>query len=81
MVGISCDTPEENAAFKAKFDFPYSLLCDTDRSVSRTYGAIESDDATHPKRISYLIDSEGNIKKAYATVTPADHPDEVLGDI
>lgn len=44
------------------------------------WGAADSADA-NPKRISYLIDPNGRIKKAYAKVTPADHPDEVLADI
>jgi peroxiredoxin len=36
--------------------------------------------AGYAKRISYLIDEQGNILKAYAKVKPADHPDEVLRD-
>jgi len=81
IVGISCDTTAENAAFREKFDFPYDLLCDVDRSVSMAYGAADSADTKHPKRISYLIDSTGKIRKAYATVKPADHPDQVLTDL
>ena len=53
VVGISCDTPEENAAFKDKFDFPYDLLCDVGKEVAVAYGAAASDDAGNPKRISF----------------------------
>jgi peroxiredoxin Q/BCP len=80
VLGVSCDTQQENAAFRQKFSFPYDLLCDIDRSMSLDYGAVDSADA-RPKRISYLIDGQGRIKKAYATVTPADHPDQVLADL
>lgn len=80
IIGISCDTPAENLAFKEKFDFPYDLLCDESREASMAWGAADAPDAK-PKRISYLIDENGNIKKAYETVTPADHPDQVLGDL
>jgi len=45
------------------------------------YGAADSPDAKHPGRISYLIDADGVITKAYEKVTPADHPDEVLADL
>ena len=48
--------------------------------MSIAYGAAEADSA-RPKRISYLIDTEGRIKKVYGKVTPADHPDEVLRDL
>ena len=81
MLGISCDTPAENLAFKNKFDFPFDLLSDEDRSVSVAYGAADSADAKHPSRISYLIDPQGQIKKVYGKVKPADHPEEVLADV
>ncbi len=81
MLGVSCDTPEENRAFREKFGFPFDLLCDTDRTMSRAWGAIESDDQPRPSRISYLVDPEGRIGKVYAKVVPAEHPEEVLGDL
>ena len=80
IVGVSFDAPADNRAFQSKFDFPYDLLCDTDKAMSIAYGAAAAD-ASHPSRISYLIDAEGKVLKAYATVKPADHPDEVLADL
>ncbi|MBU09756.1 MAG: hypothetical protein CME13_17530 [Gemmatimonadetes bacterium] len=80
ILGISCDSLEENKAFKEKFDFPYDLLCDTDKSVSVAYGA-SPDTSTNASRISYIIDGDGKIAKVYETVKPADHPDEVLADL
>ena len=81
ILGASFDTPEENKAFKEKFDFPFDLLCDAGRNVGLAYGAADSASAGHPARISYLIDPQSRIARVYAGVTPADHPGEVLGDI
>ena len=81
IVGVSCDTPAENRAFRAKFGFPFDLLCDEDRSVSMRYGAAESAEQGYPARISYLIDPEGRIARVYGTVKPADHPGEALAAI
>ncbi len=81
IVGISCDTPAENLAFRVKFDFPYDLLCDPTRTVSQVYGAADAADTQYPARISYLIDAEGRIEKVYDQVDPAGHPDQVLADI
>ena len=81
ILGASFDTPEENKAFKEKFDFPFDLLCDADRNVGLAYGAADSASAGHPARISYQIDPQSRIARVYASVTPADHPGEVLGDI
>ena len=56
-------------------------MSDTTRAVSRAYGALGEDDAAYPARISYLIDADGNIARAYAEVEPASHPDQVLADL
>ena len=69
---------EENAAFAKKFDFNFPLLCDTDRAVGLTYGACDSADAQYANRISFLIDGEGKIVKAYPNVDASKHPEEVL---
>ena len=81
ILGASFDTPEENRAFRDKFDFPYDLLCDTDRKIGLAYGAADSADAGYAARVSFLIDPEGRIARAYGAVTPAAHPAEVLNDI
>lgn len=81
VLGISCDTTDENRAFREKFDFPFKLLSDTDRTVSLAYGAVDSTDGGYPARISYLIGPDGTVRKAYAKVSPADHPGEVLRDL
>ncbi len=45
------------------------------------YGACDTRDAQSANRISYLIDGDGKIVKAYPKVDAARHPDEVLRDI
>ena len=81
ILGASFDTPDENRAFKEKFDFPFDLLCDVDRKVGLAYGATDSADAGYPARVSFLIDPEGRVARAYGSVKPAAHPGEVLNDI
>ena len=80
-MGISFDTVEENAAFAKKFSFPYALLCDTTRSIGLAYGACQDAGAGFANRISYLIDEEGKVQRAYASVNPRVHPAEVLADL
>ena len=78
IVGVSCDSPADNRAFRDKFDFPFDLLSDEDRSVSMRYGAAENEDQQYPSRVSYLIDPEGRIARVYGKVVPAEHPEEVI---
>ena len=79
-MGISFDTPDANKMFRDKFEFPYDLLCDTSKATSIAYGVADADSRT-PSRMSVLIAPDGKVAKAYATVKPADHPDQVLTDL
>jgi thioredoxin-dependent peroxiredoxin len=67
ILGISFDTPEENKAFKDKFDFPFRLLSDNDEQVGVKYEVRDpgTEKVHFAKRIAYLIDPEGVIRKSY----------------
>lgn len=78
---MSFDTVAENAAFAQKCQFPFLLLCDTTRAIGLAYGACDNANAGYAKRISYVIDEEGKIEKAYNSVSPRNHPAEVLADL
>ncbi len=81
MLGVSNDAPAKNKTFKAKHEFPFDLLCDEDLTVAVAYHAAPDAGAGRANRISYLIGPGGVIKKAYAKVKAADHPEQVLGDL
>ena len=78
---MSFDTVAENAAFSQKYQFPFLLLCDTSRAIGLAYGACDDAQAGYAKRISYLLDEQGKIQKAYESVSPRSHPAEVLADL
>ena len=80
VLGVSFDSVEANAAFAKKFDFPYKLLCDTDRKLGIAYGACADAKAGYANRISYLIDEQGKVKAVYQKVSPGEHPKQVLAD-
>ena len=70
-----------NAAFAEKFDFPYPLLCDTEREVCLAYGSCQDKSDGASKRYSYVIGADGKILQVYDSVKPAEHIDEVLSFI
>jgi thioredoxin-dependent peroxiredoxin len=80
-LGVSFDPVEDNAAFASKYAFPFTLLSDTDRAVGLAYGACDSLKAAYAERISYVIDEQGRILRAYAQVDPRVHAAEVLADL
>jgi peroxiredoxin Q/BCP len=77
VLGISADSPQSHVAFKDKYDLNFTLLSDTKKEVIKMYDA----GGAFTRRISYLIDPKGIIKKAYSKVVPAEHPEQVLNDI
>ena len=70
ILGASFDTVEEQKRFADDQNFPYPLLANTDKSVGAAYDAVRQEgekyfEAEIPRRISYLIDPQGRIAKAY----------------
>jgi peroxiredoxin Q/BCP len=79
VLGVSFDSPEKNRGFAEKNGLPFRLLSDRDHELARSVGASR---ALIPaaKRISYLVDSDGVVLKAYPKVDPGSHAQEVLDD-
>lgn len=78
ILGASFDDREANERFAAKFDFPFPLLCDTDRKIGLAYGAADSPKDEYARRIAYVIDENGKIAEAHPKVDPASYPREQL---
>ena len=60
------------------------MLCDTDRAVGEAYHAtrpVGDEREAYPLRVSYLIDPDGVIRRAYEVTDPAAHAAEVLVDL
>jgi thioredoxin-dependent peroxiredoxin len=81
VVGISFDSPEDNAAFARKYEFGFPLLSDSDHAVAIAFGACSGAGARYPERMSFLIDERGAIERVYDQVDPRDHPARVLADV
>ena len=81
IVGVSFDTPADNAAFAKAEGFPFRLLSDRDRTLARAVGAADTSDAPVARRISYLVGPDGTVRHVYGIVTPATHASDVLADV
>jgi peroxiredoxin Q/BCP len=77
ILGISADSIPSHKRFAEKFNLNFPLLSDTDKDVIKAYGAA----GIYTRRISYLIDPDGNISKKYQKVEPSKHAKEVSGDL
>ena len=83
VLGISRDTPREQAKFKAKFDLPYTLLADVDEKVCNQFGVLKEKNMYGKKvmgieRTTFVIGPDRTLLHIYPKVTPQGHAEEVL---
>ena len=81
ILGVSFDSVDDNSAFAEKFDFPYRLLCDTDRSIALAYGACESVKDQYPHRYTFVIGTDGMLEQAIDTKDPKGQADAILASL
>jgi peroxiredoxin Q/BCP len=83
VLGVSPDSEASHVKFKEKFGLPFTLLADTDHSVSEQYGVwgekkYMGRTYMGVSRWTFVIDEDGNVKKVLPDVKPANHADDVL---
>jgi len=79
VVGVSTDDVEAHAAFAEEHELPFPLLADPDGAIAARYGVPVT--AGYAKRMTFLIDREGIIRRVFEEVDPGVHADEVLAAI
>jgi thioredoxin-dependent peroxiredoxin len=86
VLGVSADTVAKHKKFADKYDLPFPLLADEDKTIIRAYKAwgmkkMYGREYEGIFRITYLISPDGKIAKTYPKVKPDIHADEILRDI
>ena len=70
IVGVSPDSLASHTKFRAKYDFPFHLLADTEKAVCEHFGVWKEKSMYGRKymgveRSTFLIDSKGEIGRAH----------------
>jgi peroxiredoxin Q/BCP len=83
VLGVSLDDEESHQKFIGKFNLPFTLLADTDRKLSESYGVYGEKNMYGKKymgisRTTFLIDEVGKIKKIINKPNVEEHADEVI---
>jgi peroxiredoxin Q/BCP len=83
VLGISRDTPRDQAKFRAKYDLPYTLLADVDEKVCKQFDVLKEKNMYGKKtmgieRTTFVIGPDRTLLHIYPKVTPQGHAEEVL---
>ena len=83
VVGVSTDGVKAHENFKNKYDFPYPLLADEDKSVIEAYGVWgqkkfmgKEYDGIH--RTTFVIDENGILEDVITKVKTKAHAEQIL---
>jgi peroxiredoxin Q/BCP len=83
LLGVSADSAKAQANFKNKFDFPFPLLADEDKSVIQAFGVWgpkkfmgKEYDGIH--RTTFVINEEGIIEEVITDVKTKTHAAQIL---
>ena len=83
MLGVSPDTVQAQKKFAEKFDLPFTLVADADKTICNTYGVIQEKNMYGKKvmgvaRTTFIIGPDGKIKHIFEKVKPEGHAEEAL---
>jgi peroxiredoxin Q/BCP len=86
ILGVSADSVASHVKFKKKFQLQFPLLADEDHKVCDLFGVwgpkqFMGKSYEGVLRTTFLIDTDGNIKKVYENVRPAEHSQQLLTDL
>lgn len=83
IVGVSADTVRSHERFREKYDLPYPLWSDPERSLISAFDVWQKKKFMGREymgivRSTFLIDPKGIIRKIFPRVSPATHAEEVI---
>ena len=83
VMGVSTDSVKAHDKFVEKFNLPFPLLADEDKSIVNAYGVWGEKKFMGVKyqgihRVTFLIGPDGRIKRIWPKVKPAEHAKEIL---
>jgi peroxiredoxin Q/BCP len=83
LLGVSADSEKKQANFKNKYEFPFPLLADEDKTVINTFGVWgpkkfmgKEYDGIH--RMTFLIDEKGIVERVIDKVKTKEHAAQIL---
>ncbi len=86
ILGVSPDSVKSHVKFKTKFELPFTLLADTEKTVAQAYDVWKEKSMYGKKymgveRTTFVIDAQGKVAHIFSKVKPTGHGEEVMAVI
>jgi peroxiredoxin Q/BCP len=83
VLGVSTDDEVSHKEFQEKYNLPFSLVADTDKSINQKYGVWIEKERDGKKywgtaRVTFLIDEQGTITNIIDKVDTKEHASQIL---
>jgi peroxiredoxin Q/BCP len=83
IFGVSSDSEKSHQKFIEKYELPFRLLADTDKSIHEKYGTWVEKSMYGKKymgtaRVTFVIDENGLVEKVIEKVKTKDHTAQIL---
>jgi thioredoxin-dependent peroxiredoxin len=78
VLGVSGDDEGSHQQFTEKFNLPFPLLADVNRSIMQAY---DVDGGGYAKRVTYVISPQGSISHVYTSINTETHATDILADL
>ncbi len=83
ILGVSSDSEKSHQKFIDKYELPFRLLADVDKSIHESYGTWVEKSMYGRKymgtaRVTFIIDENGVIEKIIEKVKTKDHTAQIL---
>jgi thioredoxin-dependent peroxiredoxin len=83
VIGVSPDSEKSHVKFRDKYDLPFTLLADKDKSLAETFGVFREKKnygRTYVGivRSTFVIDAQGKLEQVFDNVRAKGHVERVL---
>ena len=86
LFGVSADAPKKQKNFANKYELPFPLLADEDKSVINAFGVwgpkkFQGKEYDGIHRTTFLIDKKGIVERVISKVKTKDHAAQIMEEI
>jgi peroxiredoxin Q/BCP len=83
IIGVSADDKKSHEKFATKYNLPFPLIPDPDKTILKSYGVwglkkIAGHESYGTLRTTFIISEDGTILKIFSQVRTKDHTQQIL---